>query len=66
MLDRGFLASGAFYASLAHTAGIVDAALAATDASFAEIRGALDANRVREALRGPVAESGLRKPGAQA
>jgi glutamate-1-semialdehyde 2,1-aminomutase len=64
MLDQGFLAAGAFYASLAHTPAIVDAALAATERSFAEIRRALDAGRVREALRGGVAESGLRKPGA--
>ena len=61
MLDQGFLAAGAFYASLAHTPAIVDAALAATDRSFATLRRALDEGRVRQALRGPVAEAGLRK-----
>ncbi|MGH8442915.1 MAG: aminotransferase class III-fold pyridoxal phosphate-dependent enzyme [Nevskiaceae bacterium] len=61
MLDQGFLASGAFYASLAHAPEVVDAALAATNESFAELRRALDAGRVRKALRGRVAETGLRK-----
>jgi len=61
MLDEGYLASGAFYASWAHNADVVDRALEATDRSFAKLRAALDAGAVAQALRGPVAYAGLRK-----
>ena len=55
MLDDGFLAAGAFYASYAHQPSHVDSALSATDRAFSIIRSALDDGRVRSALRGPVA-----------
>jgi len=63
MLDRGFLASGAFYASWAHVPEVVDAALEATAATFAELREALDRGEVKGRLRGPAARHGLRGSG---
>ncbi len=60
MLDRGFLASGAFYASYAHQAAHVDAALSATDAAFEVLSRAVDAGDIVDRLRGPVAHRGLR------
>jgi glutamate-1-semialdehyde 2,1-aminomutase len=60
MLDEGFLASGAFYPSRAHTTSHVDQALAATDRAFATLREALADGSVGARLRGPVASSGLR------
>jgi hypothetical protein len=60
MLDRGFLASGAFYASLAHDDRAVDAALAATGESFRSIARALAEDAIEASLRGPVAHTGLR------
>jgi glutamate-1-semialdehyde aminotransferase len=60
MLDRGFLASGAFYASYAHQPAHVDAALEATGAAFEVLARALDAGDVLGRLRGPVAHRGLR------
>jgi glutamate-1-semialdehyde aminotransferase len=64
MLDEGFLASGAFYPSFAHTPQHVDAALAATDRAFETLASALAEGSVRARLRGPVASSGLRGPRA--
>jgi glutamate-1-semialdehyde aminotransferase len=60
MLDEGYLASGAFYASLAHDDAVVDAALEATDRTFAKIRRAIDEGP-EASLTGPVAQVGLRK-----
>jgi len=61
MLDRGYLAAGAFYPMLGHTESVVEAALAAADASMAGVRAALDAGPVAAALRGPVAHDGFRR-----
>lgn len=61
MLDEGFLASGAFYASFAHEEAQVDAALAATDRVFGKIATAIAGGTVKDQLRGPVAHSGLRR-----
>ncbi len=58
MLDEGFLATGAFYASFAHRAAHVDAALEAGDRSFAKLFAALSRGDVASALRGPVAYAG--------
>lgn len=59
MLDRGFLASTAFYAMYAHRQSHVDAYGAAVREAFSEIRQAIDDNRVESVLRGPVAHSGF-------
>jgi glutamate-1-semialdehyde aminotransferase len=61
MLDRGFLASKAFYATYAHEPRHVDAYLEAADAAFAELRSALDAGDVEKRLRGPVQHTGFRR-----
>lgn len=61
MLDQGFLAGGAFYPSFAHREEHVESALWATDRAFEAMRAAIDAGRVRASLRGPIAETGLRR-----
>ncbi len=62
MLDEGYLASAAFYASLAHTPEIVDTALAASERAFTQVARAVAEGRVEGQLRGPVAYAGLRGP----
>ncbi len=59
MLERGYLANGVFYPMVVHTRPVIDAYLAAVDAVFADLRRARDEDRVRAALRGPVAHSGF-------
>lgn len=59
MLDRGFLASTAFYAMYAHTAAHVTQYAKAVRDVFQELRRALDEGTVQAELRGPVAHSGF-------
>ena len=59
MLEHGFLASGLFYPTCAHTAGIVARYLEAADAVFGRLRERIDRGEVRTALRGPVAHAGF-------
>jgi glutamate-1-semialdehyde 2,1-aminomutase len=59
MLDRGFLATKAFYTTYAHDARIAEEYLQATEESFGTIAGALAQGKVREMLRGPVAHTGF-------
>jgi glutamate-1-semialdehyde aminotransferase len=59
MLDRGFLATGLFYPTVAHTSEIVSSYLAALDETFAVLRRAVDAGDAAARLRGPVAHSGF-------
>jgi glutamate-1-semialdehyde 2,1-aminomutase len=59
MLDRGLLASNAFYAMYAHCAAHVQEYLEAVDCAFGEIGEAIRAGRVAEKLRGPVAHAGF-------
>ncbi len=61
MLERGFLASTAFYVSLAHTDEIIARYAAAIDEVFAQIADALSKGDVTERLKGPVAHSGFRR-----
>jgi glutamate-1-semialdehyde 2,1-aminomutase len=61
MLERGFLAGTAFSPTLAHTGRILARYEEAVDAAFASIARALEQDRVGEALRGPVAQSGFRR-----
>lgn len=61
MLDKGFLASTAFYASLAHTEDIAAKYLFAADQSFALIAQKIKENKVKESLRGPVSHSGFQR-----
>jgi glutamate-1-semialdehyde 2,1-aminomutase len=59
MLDRGFLASGAFYPSLAHNVGHVDAYLAAADEVFGELAAALRQGNVESRIGGPMKHAGF-------
>jgi glutamate-1-semialdehyde 2,1-aminomutase len=59
MLDRGFLAAGAFYPSLAHTPAHVDAYLAAVDEVFAELATAVRNEDVEGRISGAVKHAGF-------
>jgi glutamate-1-semialdehyde 2,1-aminomutase len=59
MLDRGFLANGAFYPTYAHDRDTADRYLQAVDEAFAALKKHLDAGDILGALRGPVAQSGF-------
>jgi glutamate-1-semialdehyde 2,1-aminomutase len=59
MLERGFLASNAFYANYAHSDGDVDAYAAAVKETFAELAHAIEAGTVKQLLQGPVAHVGF-------
>ena len=59
MLQRGFLATTAFYASYAHKEEHLDNYLKAAEKSFTIIKKAIDENRVEKLLKGPVAHTGF-------
>lgn len=61
MLDRGYLASGQFYASYAHEPKHLDAYLAAVDEVFGLIAQAAQADDVSRRLRGPIKHSGFQR-----
>jgi glutamate-1-semialdehyde 2,1-aminomutase len=61
MLEEGYLAGNAFYASYAHTDDLIDSAIAATQRVFHRIKKALEAGTVRDSLTGPIASPGLRR-----
>ena len=61
MLERGFLATGAFYAMLAHEPAHVARYLEAADAVFAELAARVGDGTVAAALDGPVAHSGFHR-----
>ncbi len=61
MLDRGFLASGQFYASYAHQPEHVTAYLTAMDESFDLVARALARGDVHAQLRGAVKHSGFQR-----
>jgi len=61
MLERGFLANTAFYASYAHQQWHIDQYLQATDESFHLIFKALSSGNAKKYLKGPVAHSGFRR-----
>lgn len=61
MLQRGFLASNAFYASYAHQENHVEDYLKAVDEVFGIIAGAVEGSGIEKALRGPVAHSGFQR-----
>jgi len=61
MLEKGFLATNAFYASYAHESRHVESYLAAVDSAFAAIARAIDKNEVRQLLKGPVAHEGFHR-----
>ncbi len=61
MLDKGFLATNAFYASLAHQDNHVESYFKAVDETFALVARAIEENKVGKLLRGPIAHSGFRR-----
>lgn len=61
MLDRGFLAGASLYPTLAHTDKIVERFSGAIDEVFQVIAKALQAGRVKERLKGPVAHKGFKR-----
>jgi len=61
MLYKGFLASNAFYAALAHQDLHIESYLKALDETFTVIAKAIEKNEVEKLLKGPVAHSGFRR-----
>ena len=61
MLERGFLASGRFYATYAHQDSHIEAYLGAVDETFALIADAVERGEVEQRLKGSVAHSGFRR-----
>jgi glutamate-1-semialdehyde aminotransferase len=61
MLERGYLATAAYYATAAHTPAILDGYLAALGNVFASLRKAIDQNNVTQQLLGPVAHGGFQR-----
>jgi len=59
MLQKGFLATNAFYASYAHQDHHVESYLSAVDETFAFIAMAIERGEVEKSLNGPVAHSGF-------
>jgi len=61
MLDEGFLATTAFYASYAHTDEHVAAYLSAVERTFAKIAGAVASGDPEKHLDGPVCHGGFQR-----
>jgi glutamate-1-semialdehyde 2,1-aminomutase len=61
MLERGFLASKAFYSTYAHQDHHIETYLDAVETVFGIIAGALSRRDVQAMLRGPIAHSGFRR-----
>ena len=61
MLERGFLAANAFYASLAHDDQKIAAYLQAVDDAFAFIADVVQGGNPRKYLKGPVCHSGFKR-----
>jgi glutamate-1-semialdehyde 2,1-aminomutase len=59
MLDRGFLASNAFYATYAQSEEDIEQYSAAVTEAFGELAQAVDSGTVRNLLKGPVAHVGF-------
>lgn len=61
MLDRGFLATNAFYAMYAHSDADVDGYLDSVEETFGLLAEAVQSGKVKDQLRGPVAQSGFHR-----
>ncbi len=59
MLARGFLAGGAFYASLAHTDEHVDTYLSAAKEAFVELAEAIEQDDIENRIGGPIRHNGF-------
>jgi glutamate-1-semialdehyde 2,1-aminomutase len=61
MLEKGYLATGSFYATFSHSTDHVEAYLEVAEEAFTEVARALKENTLMEHLKGPVAHSGFRR-----
>lgn len=61
MLEEGFLASTAYYASFAHKGEHIEGYLRAADKAFEIISDAIKKGNVRDLLKGPVCQSGFKR-----
>jgi glutamate-1-semialdehyde aminotransferase len=61
MLERGYLATNAFYCSYAHTESIIQRYLKTVEEVFALIKKSLSDNTSRSLLKGPVCQSGFKR-----
>jgi len=61
MLNKGFLATNAFYACYAHEGSHIANYLDELDKTFAVIAEAIEQNKVEKLLKGPVARSGFHR-----
>lgn len=61
MLQSGFLATNAFYASYAHAEGFIDEYFASADRAFYKMGKALRSGTERSLLRGPICSSGFKR-----
>ena len=61
MLERGFLASTAFYSSFAHTEQILDEYKVAVNAVFEEIARANVVGNMKDLLKGPICHAGFQR-----
>ena len=59
MLQKGFLATGAFYSSYAHQDHHIESYLQALNETFAFIASAIERSEVEKLLKGPIAQSGF-------
>ncbi|MCK9225850.1 MAG: aminotransferase class III, partial [Candidatus Muirbacterium halophilum] len=61
MLDEGFLATNAFYASLSHTVEIADMYIQATGIVFKKIKAIINEGSPEKYLKSSVCQSGFRR-----
>jgi glutamate-1-semialdehyde 2,1-aminomutase len=61
MLEKGFLATTAFYASYAHNIANIEKYLKTVDEAFAFIKAAIGSGQPEKHLKGPVCHSGFRR-----
>ncbi len=61
MLERGFLASGRFYATYAHSKSHIEKYFDAVNETFVFIAGLLEKGEIEQHLKGPVAHSGFHR-----
>jgi len=61
MLEKGFLASNAFYATYAHQDVHIESYLEAVEETFDFLANAIETGTVESQLRGPIAHSGFRR-----
>lgn len=61
MLEKGFLATNAFYATYAHQDSHIESYLPATEETFVFLAEAIERDEVESLLKGPIAHSGFRR-----